>query len=483
MNPFKRPATQRTMLLLIVGLALPLLFTASAPADPMAPSNIRLDDTAIDDVTTPEDRTTDEQGIEDPEIESQAAQSQPPEGLVVRDLVILLARIDDPILNGPEVFRTRLPARWLSARPRLLAEDTEQSGPIGLMTFAGDLPDGPIQVTIRRAAEDALAAGPATIRGSAESHDKSVTQFEFTLSDTPALNLPPDWLGPISLASDRLAVTASPIPERALIYDFPMGPRPLMACAGQDGTYRVHHGDDFRYDHLSAYRRVDPASDTAGWTRGILSVDEVGQDPKNQRSSRVEVVPASGDASASDRVSQERSTSVIANLLATDAVGTLQFEDQTFATAGDALSNWSERLADAGMGAAEIEVALDVLNDVALAHDKLAVVYQLPEAELERLLPLEIKPEPTTVHRVGLVILLGQDPELENQVRDLITQLGSDQWSEREFAQRSLIEIGPEIRRQVTQALEHEDLEIRARAEQILRLVPESIRVENGNRR
>ncbi|MBK9973564.1 MAG: hypothetical protein IPP14_02120 [Planctomycetes bacterium] len=62
----------------------------------------------------------------------------------------------------------------------------------------------------------------------------------------------------------------------------------------------------------------------------------------------------------------------------------------------------------------------------------------------------------------------------EDQVSDLIARLGSEQWELRERAQRELVGLGEPARKQLVEALEHKDLEIRTRASGALIAIGES---------
>lgn len=62
----------------------------------------------------------------------------------------------------------------------------------------------------------------------------------------------------------------------------------------------------------------------------------------------------------------------------------------------------------------------------------------------------------------------------EDKVRDLITRLGDNSWETRERSQRELVGIGEPARKQLKEALENKDLEIRNRASSALIAIGES---------
>jgi hypothetical protein len=96
------------------------------------------------------------------------------------------------------------------------------------------------------------------------------------------------------------------------------------------------------------------------------------------------------------------------------------------------------------------------------------VIYRLDEAELDRLLPLEVSPTPARTVRVGLVVAKNIDPVMPAEVDRLVTQLGDPDWRARERASQALNALGPAARTQLQAATKHADAEIAIRAEKLL---------------
>jgi hypothetical protein len=119
---------------------------------------------------------------------------------------------------------------------------------------------------------------------------------------------------------------------------------------------------------------------------------------------------------------------------------------------------------------------LSILRQQALRRESAMLVYRLDEAQLEKLLPLEVTPYPDRLFRVGLVIVQDADPDLQSKVETLVAQLGDDQWKQRQAAQQQLAELGLAAKPKLEAALKHEDAEIVFRAEQLLEaLQPQSV--------
>jgi hypothetical protein len=70
--------------------------------------------------------------------------------------------------------------------------------------------------------------------------------------------------------------------------------------------------------------------------------------------------------------------------------------------------------------------------------------------------------------RVGLVIARNLDPAVGDEVDQLIKQLASSDWEQRELASKQLAELGPAARPKLQAALQQKDLEVVWRAERLL---------------
>ena len=134
----------------------------------------------------------------------------------------------------------------------------------------------------------------------------------------------------------------------------------------------------------------------------------------------------------------------------------------------DAVAPWSQRLKDAGLTAADIEVILATLRTHALDPEQLTVVYRIDPSELDRMLPMEVVPMPAKVTRVGIAIVKNIDPAAGERIAKLVEQLGNSDWEKREAAQAKLAELGAGARPKLTEALKHKDVEVVYRAERLL---------------
>ncbi len=134
----------------------------------------------------------------------------------------------------------------------------------------------------------------------------------------------------------------------------------------------------------------------------------------------------------------------------------------------EALAPWRGRLAAAGVSAADQEIVLKMLARYALDRQRLTAVYQMDPAELDKLLPLEIVPQPKKISRIALVIVTQIDPAIGDDLDKLIAQLGNADWKRREAAMSEIRKLGNIAKPRLQEAVKNKDTEIVYRAEQLL---------------
>jgi hypothetical protein len=97
------------------------------------------------------------------------------------------------------------------------------------------------------------------------------------------------------------------------------------------------------------------------------------------------------------------------------------------------------------------------------------VLYLLPEAMTEALLPLKVEPRPAELKRILVARVDVMTPEQTSAVEDLVRRLGSDSVPEREAAEKKLAAVGRFAEPALTEAARATaDAEIRARAQKLI---------------
>ncbi|MGB1124236.1 MAG: hypothetical protein ACPG4Q_03440 [Phycisphaeraceae bacterium] len=128
-----------------------------------------------------------------------------------------------------------------------------------------------------------------------------------------------------------------------------------------------------------------------------------------------------------------------------------------------------DSLEAAGLFSKEAEGLVKIWGDDMFTSPGERLLYIMPSNEVERLLPLDIQPAPSQTVRTLIAWVELSTPQLEKRIMDLVKQLGSEAWAERQAADKELRRcdrFGEAILRRALDATE--DPEIRMRVEQIL---------------
>ena len=81
-------------------------------------------------------------------------------------------------------------------------------------------------------------------------------------------------------------------------------------------------------------------------------------------------------------------------------------------------------------------------------------------AELDRILPLEVVPQPKKVSRIALVIVKGIDPAIDEELDQLIKKLGDPSWKIREAATAEIRKLGVAHKPRLEEAAKNNDTEV-----------------------
>jgi Polysaccharide biosynthesis/export protein len=132
------------------------------------------------------------------------------------------------------------------------------------------------------------------------------------------------------------------------------------------------------------------------------------------------------------------------------------------------LAAWKDRLAATGLPPTDTNLIQSILAKYALDPGQLTAVYMLDQKQMDDLIPEEVVPTPAKTIRVGLVIVRNIDPSINEEITALIAQLGDDEWSKREEAQKKLATFGHAARSAIEKASHSKDMEVVWRSEAIL---------------
>ncbi len=113
---------------------------------------------------------------------------------------------------------------------------------------------------------------------------------------------------------------------------------------------------------------------------------------------------------------------------------------------GTGIRQVRQALVDAGLFGQEADAVLKIWQKRLLEADGLVAFHILPQAEYERMLPLDILPSPVAKPvRVGIALHpnLEIEPALRERIAKLVKELDSEVYVRREAASKELLKIGP----------------------------------------
>ena len=111
---------------------------------------------------------------------------------------------------------------------------------------------------------------------------------------------------------------------------------------------------------------------------------------------------------------------------------------------------------------------MKILARHVLDPKRLTAVCRLDPAELDRVLPLEVVPQPKKISRIALVIVKNIDPAIDDELDRLIKQLGDPSWKIRDRATKEIHKLGVRAKKRLEVAANDKDAEIAYRAELLL---------------
>lgn len=413
----------------------------------------------------------------------------------VAEWVVFVADVAHPMLNGKELFRDTLPdfagdlrsaaaatsqpddssnspggvaqvvfvngravvaAAVGSAAPDVKAAAADDSKPpapcpIGLIRLSADGPiDRHTKVDVRLGLK---SKNGDAVGGRALGHwPRAKARWASLLWEDVSLdagsgeerNLPAgSWLA--ELRGGSLPLVSGTTRESFLLYDLEMRYPVRMVVSAHEGRYTFRHSMDAPLHDVTFYKRQDDH-----WQSATLAAKRAAS------KSATSTAPSLGARSSDAPGAIEKGTDV------EFAFGSAKETDDTV------LAPWRSKLAAANVSAADQEVILKILAHHALDPNLLTAIYRLDPAELDRILPLEIVPQPKKISRIALVIVRGLDPALNSELDLLFKKLSDPSWKVREAATQAIRKLGLSAKRRLESAVNDKDTEVAYRAEQLL---------------
>lgn len=187
-------------------------------------------------------------------------------------------------------------------------------------------------------------------------------------------------------------------------------------------------------------------------------------------------VPAQPGVKADDATKPAQTKGTVAKAVETTASGppsaivTLTPEVRKDAAA--AMADWKQRLIQLGFTEGEAGMAVGMLAEQVLEKEHLNVVYRMDEQAFDKLVRLDVTPNPKKTVRVCLVVVKSLDPGLKDKINRLIAQLGDNEWKKRVAAHEALTKLGrsavPHLKSAQKDAKLLTDAEVMYRVERLL---------------
>lgn len=398
----------------------------------------------------------------------------------VTEWVVFVADVVNPELNSRTLFHDSLPpfAEDLrTAEPGDAAKPSEPS-PIGVIRISPDGPidkEGTIDVQLGFKGARVLGHWP---RGQVRTGGLLWQDLRIAPeSGEPRRRPAGSWL--TQLRGSGTALISGTTREPFLLCDLEMAyPTAMQVKTVEGGKYSVAHGMDAPLLDLTFYKpeadhhwrsaRIASLSKSEGFPKPKVASPAAGLAPTAPNPFGQPAYVPSGFSGAAQPVAPE-ALPIVAEIPPDAKIKGTEFAfGQSTEAADVVLAPWRAKLADAGISLADQEVVLKILARQALDPARLTAVYRMDPAELDRLLPMEVVPQPKKISRIALVIVRGIDPALGEELDRCISKLGDPSWKIREAATQEIKKLGVRAKWRLEKAAKSKDAEIAFRAEQLL---------------
>lgn len=432
-------------------------------------------------------------------------------GLTARDVQIWVVSPQDPhwnsqtyVLNGlPDFVGSQRPAPDAKQAATAAAtaviglgggaaeETTAAAGtaslmpmPLGFITFEGKVPEETDVVLRGEKVQKFCATWPKSRIRSRRVQWIKLMDAKSVKDPVEAAEMFPAWFSPVQFDETRAYLPSAH--GRCLIYDLEMKEDVPVKVSGNKEQYALGNlgahplwnvtvikPQDDQTWRVGSLDRIDPASGKKGDEKSAAAVEsKPGSDKKtdkpadaavnNDAASKVATPAANPTGKPAEQPTENPDKNP-------DPAGRqVAWEDKMYGSVGEIFRTFQPRFHEWGLGEGESRVVANVLEHWTKSQKFSVCIFRLDRAAMDALLPLEILPEPETVIRVGLVVVIHADPEIIGEIDDLIAKLGDPVWAVREEATAQLQKLGMQARDKIQKGTSHPDAEIAFRCERLL---------------
>jgi hypothetical protein len=134
----------------------------------------------------------------------------------------------------------------------------------------------------------------------------------------------------------------------------------------------------------------------------------------------------------------------IGKLVAGESIKGISFDEVDASRfASEAAETLAKQLIGSGLNDDEAQSLIDLWKKELFEMPGLHAFYRLPQAEYDRLLPLDTLPKAEEAVRVGLIFQAHLEPDLAERVLEQVQLLNSPRFQVRDAAKKKLLAIGP----------------------------------------
>ena len=372
-------------------------------------------------------------------------------------------------MNPDGVVLSTLPSSLSTRRQSGPEESQNDPFPVGIIRLVGKSATS-VDVALTKSDGEFLASWPR-----AENRTRQLLWRDLKLTDEAEARgiervADGHWFNTLRTGGSAFLSVADGPGERFLLYDVEMPyTSALSVKTGKD--FSVEYGN---VSKAMLHRVVIYQPTGAQWRQAMVGDLPPAQSTPSTKPAETQPAttqaattqPATTQVAATGPANTRAASSKPASNASALAKVTLTLSPST--RPADLAAAWREPLQKAGVADADCDVILAILAKNVFDSRRLAAVYLMDESEFDRILPLEVLPEPKKTVRVGIVIVRNADPEGGTDLDDLIAQLGDPVWAKRDDAYKALQKLGPAADAKLKAATKNKDLEIVWRAERLL---------------
>jgi hypothetical protein len=408
-------------------------------------------------------------------LDSFSAFADEPKPLEIHEMSFWVTEPTATQVNASTGYPSAMPGAVDSARSRTVEPDRPDVQPLSLIFFSGTAPKV-ADLSLRVPAGRFLATWPP-----AENKNNRVAWKDLKFAGEARSELfafvPEGHWFERARKVDSLALERGARIEKFIAYDPELNAQFSLRLENESNKYKVFNGRKYAIKDVlfllpekDGTRLVwldDLAGNQPNKTAGKAAPP---LEPKND-SERAGRAVAEAIAKASGAIAQQVTAAVpaFAPIIAETAAN-LELSGPLNAAelSRQGVDELKKRLVAAGLTNAETELMLSLYSKVIFESKEPVILFRLPQATIDEMLPLEIDPENTKVVRVALVMCLKIDPRIRDEVKGLVAQLSDDDFGKREQAEQRLYALGRMAIPALKDAAKSKEPEQAMRAERLL---------------